>query len=76
MPIGIVKEELQQWFVKGDSYELYLEKAGASAEPWRRVESQVELSQSQQAVVNSFVRTMNIIVLSGIYISLRENKKV
>ncbi len=67
MPIGIVKEELQQWFVKGDSYELYLEKAGASAEPWRRVESQVELSQSQQAVVNSFVRTMNIIVLSGIW---------
>ena len=67
MPIGIVKEELQQWFVKGDSYELYLEKAGASAEPWRRVESQVELSQSQQAVLNSFVRTMNIIVLSGIW---------
>jgi hypothetical protein len=67
MPIGIAKEELQSWFEKGETYESYLAKAADRAAPWHAVGKTTQLSEAQKALLMGFVRSMNVLVISGIW---------
>lgn len=66
MPIGIPSEELRSWFERGKEYELYLQAAGAQAEPWRDVEKTISVTK-HAPLLQSFVREMHVLVVSGVW---------
>ena len=67
MPIGIAKEELQSWFEKGETYESYLANAGDRAVSWQATDKQAKLREEQKALLAGFARSMNVLVISGIW---------
>jgi hypothetical protein len=67
MPIGISSDRLQKVHNSAMSYDDYLAVTPDRAEPWRENDARIQLSQEQQALLSSFVREMNVIVLSGVW---------
>ena len=67
MPIGIKPERLQQLHESAMSYDDYLAETPDRAIPWRENDARIQLSEEQQALLSSFVREMNVIVLSGVW---------
>ncbi len=63
----ITKEELQGWFEKGSKYAEYLASAGERATPWHAVGEQARLNDAQQELLGGFIRTINVLVISGIW---------
>jgi thiol-disulfide isomerase/thioredoxin len=50
---------------EGDDYETYLAKDPSRIESWRDIEKRLELSSTQEAVLNGFTRSMKVLCLSG-----------
>jgi hypothetical protein len=67
MSIGLTKEKLQAWFDRGESFESYLENAGDRATPWQPSIEQARLNESQHSLLAGFIRTMHVLVISGIW---------
>jgi len=67
MPVGLTKEQLQQWHEQGKTYEAYLASDGDRAEPWHEVEKQTKLSEAQKQLLAGFIREMKVLVLSGVW---------
>ena len=56
---------LQSKHSEGDDYETYLAKDQSRIESWRDIEKRLELSSTQQDVLNGFTRSMKVLCLSG-----------
>ena len=67
MPIGIKPDRLQQLHETALSYDDYLAATPERAEPWRKNDDRIQLTQDQQTLLAGFVREMHILVLSGVW---------
>lgn len=67
MPIGLTTEQLQEWHGRALSYDDYLASTPEKAIPWRENDAKCGLSTSQQSLLNSFIREMKVLVLSGVW---------
>lgn len=54
-------------FDRGHDYESYLATDPGRAEPWRRIGTQVGLTDDQQSMLAGFGRDMKVLVVSGIW---------
>jgi hypothetical protein len=63
----VTKEQLQKWYEKGMPYDEYLSSSGSRADHWHKVGEQARLSNAQQRLLGSFVRDMNVLVISGVW---------
>lgn len=67
MPIGITSDRLQQLHFMALSYDDYLASSTDRAEPWRKSDARINLSDAQRSLLGSFVREMKVLVISGIW---------
>ena len=67
MPIGLSTAQLQKWHEEALSYDDYLTTTPEKAIPWQENDKKCALSDAQQSLLSSFVRDMNVIVISGIW---------
>jgi len=58
---------LQQKFEAGLDYEAYLATDPEKAEPWRKIDEQIDLNDDQRALLSGFSRDMNVLAVSGIW---------
>lgn len=57
----------EQWFAAGESYRAFLERHGKPEhqQRWQAVYEQVSLSDGQRALLEGFVRRINVLCLAG-----------
>ena len=67
MPLGLTSHDLQAWHTQGLSYEDYLAQTPEKSNPWRENEAECDLSEAQHALLDSFIREMKVIVISGVW---------
>lgn len=67
MPIGLSTTQLQKWHDVALSYDGYLGMTPDKAPPWRENDAKCALSEAQHTLLDSFVREMKVIVISGVW---------
>lgn len=60
-------QELAAFHRRAKSFDAYLATDPERARPWMEIHAQVELSASQRSMVETFVRRMPVLVMSGIW---------
>jgi hypothetical protein len=61
------REDFESVFGRAHSYETYLASDPSRADGWRAVHGRVELTAVQRNEIQSFERTMKVLVVSGIW---------
>jgi hypothetical protein len=67
MPIALSSHDLQAWHAQGLSYDDYLALTPEKAALWRANDAKCDLSEAQQSLLDSFVREMKVLVISGVW---------
>jgi len=67
MPVGLTSHDLQAWHARGLTYDDYLAQTPDKSAPWRNNDAKCDLSEAQQSLLESFVREMKVIVISGVW---------
>ena len=66
MPVGINAEKLKELHQTAHTYDAYLSDQ-ERARPWRDNDARTKLASDQQTLLDSFVREMKVLVISGIW---------
>ncbi len=66
MPVGINAEKLKELHQAAHTYDAYLSDQ-ERARPWRDNDARTKLTSDQQTLLDSFVREMKVLVISGIW---------